>query len=280
MFLSAVVLIIQEILEAVLLISILLVLNLLLHRTRPDIFQPLRGWLPIAVAAGAGGAWLYAWATPEVSLWFDFAGYEIINAVLQFVTVGLLLVLCFLLHSGHSRINQSLRNNLATMCMGSVVAIGIIREGSEIILYVTGIVGQQENVMPVLLGGIIASGIGISSGWFLFQGLASLPFPASFRAAMLILALFAANMSGQATQLLIQADWLPYSAELWNSSALLPEDSIIGRLLYALAGYEATPSLLQAAAYFLTVVLIAASPLFRLAWGGNFSDSNAARLPG
>ncbi|MFA5549165.1 MAG: hypothetical protein WDA10_11530, partial [Porticoccaceae bacterium] len=49
--------------------------------------------------------------------------------------------------------------------------------------------------------------------------------------------------------MLIQSDWLPGGAILWDSSALLPEDSLAGQLFYALVGYEASPSLTQAIAY-------------------------------
>ena len=41
--------------------------------------------------------------------------------------------------------------------------------------------------------------------------------------------------------LLVQADWLPSQAPLWDTSAALPENSPPGQLLYALLGYEATP---------------------------------------
>ena len=66
--------------------------------------------------------------------------------------------------------------------------------------------------------------------------------------------------------LLTQADWLPYTAELWNSSTLIPEYSVTGQLLYALVGYEANPSILQVIFYFSSALLIAFSPLFLLAW--------------
>lgn len=83
---------------------------------------------------------------------------------------------------------------------------------------------------------------------------------------MLLLALFTGNMAAQSVVLLTQADWLPYTPELWNSSAFLPENSITGRVLYVLIGYEANPSLLQAGVYLATAAFIMLSPLFQLAW--------------
>src|SRR5690606_7165635 len=72
-----------------------------------------------------------------------------------------------------------------------------------------------------------------------------------------LIALFGGNMLSQAALMLIQSDWLPGGAILWDSSALLPEDSLAGQLFYALVGYEATPSLTQAIAYFGGFTLLA-----------------------
>jgi high-affinity iron transporter len=64
-----------------------------------------------------------------------------------------------------------------------------------------------------------------------------------------LLAAVAASMSLQASKLLIQADFLSAAAPLWDSSWLVEEDSLFGQLLYALMGYEATPSLVEVIAY-------------------------------
>ena len=66
-------------------------------------------------------------------------------------------------------------------------------------------------------------------------------------------------MASQATLLLTQVDWVAYSPVLWDSSIWLPEDSIPGHLLYALVGYEATPSLFQAIAYGIGFLLVSIS---------------------
>ncbi len=73
-------------------------------------------------------------------------------------------------------------------------------------------------------------------------------------------------MISQAALLLIQADWLPAQLPLWDTSAWLAEQSFTGMLLYALIGYEATPTAIQAACYFggllllLMVILYASRP--------------------
>jgi high-affinity iron transporter len=266
MFLNAVILILQEILEAALLISVLLVLGSMLRRQWSGFLHVERHWVYSAIALGLGGAWLYAWYTPEVSAWFGYVGYEVVNAMLQAFAIGLVLVFCYLLGPATLGSDARWQGSVARACMIAVVAVGIIREGSEIILYIQGILGQRENVTPVMLGTLMATGIGISGSYLLYQGLCALPPRWTFRIALLLLSLFAGNMACQAALLLTQADWLPATPQLWDSSAFLPEYTIPGQLLYALIGYEANPSMLQVLAYLSAAVLVALSPLFRFVW--------------
>lgn len=261
MFLNAVILILQEILEAVLLLSMLLVLSAHLDVVLAGNGTVGRRWAWWALVLGIAGALLYGWMLPAVSQWFDYVGIEVVNAGLQFGIIGCLLLFCFLPLQGKAAAAAVLK-----ACMIVVVALCIVREGSEVIVYLQGIFGHPENLWPVLLGALMAVGIGLSSGVLLFHALGSLQDKRSFRLALLLLALFAGNMAAQAVQLLTQADWLPYTAQLWDSSALIAEYSVTGQLLYALVGYEANPSLLQAGAYGLALLLVLFSPLFRTAW--------------
>tara|TARA_R110000824_G_scaffold52692_4_gene146159 strand:- start:96006 stop:96830 length:825 start_codon:yes stop_codon:yes gene_type:complete len=270
MFLDAVILVLQEILEAALLVSVLLALTKLLRQFWPKEFTLGYIWLLPAAVAGLIGAWIFAWLTPTISPWFDYVGLEVMNALIQISTIVFLLSLCYgLTQDRLQKIDQL--NRLTGICITLIVALGIIREVSEIIIYVSGIATQPENFSPVIMGSFIALGIGTSGGILLFYLLTSLPAIWALRSCMILLALFTGNMAAQACLLLTQADWLPYTAELWDSSALLAEYTVSGQLLYALVGYEATPSVLQGLSYLVAALLILFSPLFKITW---FSNDN------
>ncbi|HXY57805.1 MAG TPA: iron permease, partial [Methylocystis sp.] len=49
---------------------------------------------------------------------------------------------------------------------------------------------------------------------------------------------------------------------LWDTSAVLPDNSLVGRVLHTLIGYTDQPSLLQALVYALTIVVIVAATRF------------------
>ena len=266
MFLNSVILVLQEMIEAALLISVLLVFTHLFQRSWDKSFVLRTSWVAISVTIGILGAALYFYYTPQIAEMFDYVGQEIFNASLHLLSLLLVCLLAFIVPSTRLAKNIEGRARFTAFCMTGIVMLAIVREGSEIIQYVGGIAGQEENFTPVVLGGFIGAGIGVSTGVLLFYGLISLSANWSFRISLGLLCLIAGNMGSQAVLLLNQADWLPYTPIAWNSSSALPEDSIVGHLMYALIGYEATPSILQVSIYLLGIVLIVISPLFRKAW--------------
>ncbi len=276
MFLSTVILVLEEILEAALLISVLLVLTRLLTRNSMEHLVIPLAWLPGAGICGIAGAWLYATFTPAVSEWFDYVGLEITNAFIQVLILVLLALFCFMFSSGNREHRTLMLAGMAPVLLCTMVALGITREVSEIILYMQGVMALPANVSSVVLGTIMATGIGISSGIVLYYLILALPVIWSYRVSMLLLALFAGNLASQAVLLLTQADWLPYTPELWDSSNLIPEYSVTGKLLYALVGYEANPSLLQCVLYLASAIMIAFSPLFLLAWKSRKGSEDGA----
>jgi high-affinity iron transporter len=274
MFLDAVILILQEILEASLLLSVLLAVNaLLLAGGKSEAALPMR-WYWRALWVGCAGAALYAWAMPTVSAWFDYVGQEVANAFMQ------LLVICCLYGYGlllqpHRQL-AGRRQLLAGLLLVMIIAVGITREGSEILLYLNGIMATPAALTPVLLGCGVATGIGVSAGILLYFALLGLAVKTALRVGMVLLALFAGNMAAQAMQLLNQADWAPTTPQLWDSSAWLPEYTVTGQLLYALIGYEATPSVLQGTAYLVALAMIVSTPLFRRSWQHHDSGNSQA----
>ncbi len=266
MFLSSVILVLQEMIEAALLVSMLLVFTHLFQRSWDSSFLLRTRWVVISIVSGALGAAAYSYYTPQISEMFDYMGLEVVNSSFHVLTLVLICLLAFLVPSGGLLRHVEQRSRLAAFSMIGIVVLDIVREGSEVIQYIGGVAGQQENFTPVVLGGLIGAGIGISAGVLLYYALINLSLRWSFRATLILLCLIAGNMGSQAVTLLTQADWLPYTPIAWNSSSLLPEDSIIGRLMYALVGYEATPSLLQLGVYLAGIALVVISPLFRKSW--------------
>lgn len=142
--------------------------------------------------------------------------------------------------------------------LAAVVALAVLREGSETALFLYGLLtGGEETLVTVLGGGAIGLLAGGLAGYGLYAGFVRIPTRLFFSATSGLILLLAAAMASQAARFLVQADVLPSLADpLWNTSWLLDNASLLGRFLHTLAGYEAMPSGIQVVFYLTTLVLI------------------------
>lgn len=242
MILTSVIIILREVLEAALLVSLLLALGYRLKlRTR---------WAVLALVLGAVGAFVFAESIGTISNWFEGTGQELVNSGLHFLIAILLLIIVHFWLAGR-------RTERLPALMALAVILAVIREGSEVWIYYSGFVAAPEQMPGPAIGGAIGLCTGISVGAILYYILVLIPAKQYRWASLALFALVAAGMSSQATNLLIQADYLPASDPLWDSSGLIPESSVPGQLLYALVGYEAQPVMSE--------VVIASLMLFSVA---------------
>lgn len=240
MLLTSVILVLREVLEAAMLISVLLALSLNWRRSV--------GWLWWSLAAGAVGAVLFASFLDVITDAFDGAGQELANASLQVLMYCLILVIVAL---SPFRGSDGL---LMSFLMATVVSCAMIREGAEILVYITGFASSEDHWAAVYSGSAIGAGIGLSLGVLLFSALRAMQKSHAQHTSIALVCLMGTGTVMQATMLLEQVDWLPAGKALWDSSSILSEQSIAGELMYAVFGYEATPSSTQALLYTVCIV--------------------------
>lgn len=138
----------------------------------------------------------------------------------------------------------------------AVVALAVLREGSEIVLFLTGMVaGGATGLFSGLAVGIVA---GTAVGLALYFGLLRIPVRHFFTATNWMLVLLAAGLASSAARYLVQANWLPeWGSQVWDSSWLLTNGSLLGNILHILIGYDARPAGIQLVFYVAVVVLLA-----------------------
>lgn len=256
MLLNSIILILQETLEAALLISTLLAIN---YQTRHA-----RSWFLLSLCGGIILAFVYALTLSDISTWWDYTGQEVINALLHCLVATSLIIFTYYFFN-HTADKKKFSTMLFISASAAVI-LTITREGAEIVMYLKGFFGQSNHLSAVLMGSSIGLGIGISIGILLFYSLAAITTILRIRISILLLAVFTGNMLSQAVLQLTQADYITASSIVWNSSTMLSEQSLLGQLLYALIGYEATPSLIQILAYllgFLIIIITSASTALR-----------------
>jgi high-affinity iron transporter len=221
--------------------------------------------LAIGISGGVVLSFLYASNMREISEWFDYVGQEIVNASLQILTTLLVVVCTWALFKSRqfdARGGPAQKNRFTTLfifCAAAAVVLAITREAPEIYLYLGGFFGQKEYFQTVMTGSSIGFSIGLSLGILLYYGLMSLPNNWRLDASVFLLAIFAGNTLSQAVLQLTQADWISSTQAIWDTSDWVPESSTLGKSLYAIFGYEATPSTAQLIAYILGMVLVLAA---------------------
>jgi high-affinity iron transporter len=139
----------------------------------------------------------------------------------------------------------------------TVVALAVLREGSEVVLFLYGMVaGGADGVIAGLALGV--SG-GVAVGFALYFGLLRIPLRYFFSATTGMLVLLAAGLASTAARFLVQANLLPaLGARTWDLSWLLSNGSLLGKTLGVLIGYDAAPAGIQLLFYGVTLLLLLA----------------------
>lgn len=250
MLIDAVVLVLRETLEAGVLIPLLVVV------------ATQRGmgyrWLAVALVGGMALAVVYASWLGEISTWFGYTGQERLDATSQFSICATIIALVFLLQreGAATSARRLLRGLLITP-----VTLATMREAVEIIVFYQGFAHDAHALRLALVSGIIGLAIGVSVGVLAYHAVLAMPAARARRVLVAVISLVGAGMALQATQLLAQADIVPSTLPVWDSSALVSEASVTGQMLYAVFGYESSPSAWELGAYVTTLLLAAGAVL-------------------
>jgi high-affinity iron transporter len=223
-------------------------------------------WVGYGVAGGVAGAAVVAAFAGELASLFAGSGQELFNAAILALAVGMLTWHNVWMASHGRAMARDMRALGADVAAGErplialsvVVGIAVLREGSEIVLFLYGIAASGGTSSLAMLGGGILgvlAGAGISA--LLYFGLLAIPAGRLFAATSGLITLLAAGLAAQAVAFLQQAgDAEVLTAPVWDTSWLLPDGSVLGRLLHTLVGYTDQPSGAQLVVYLLTITAI------------------------
>jgi high-affinity iron transporter len=276
--LAVAVIVFREVLEAALVVGIVLAASR---------GVPRRGrWVASGIAAGVIGALIVAGFTGEIASAINGIGQEIFNAAVLFGAV-LMLGWHNVWMSRHAKEHvveatrvgkEVLAGTRPLYALAILCGLAVGREGSEIVLFVYGIVAAQGgSAVSLLSGGLIGLVVGVAMGAGLYFGLLTIPMRHLFTVTSWLILLLAAGMASQGAAFLLQADLVPPLGNLWDTSQILSEKSLLGQALHALIGYVAQPTGIQLVFYLGTVVVIAS--LMRLVGRGSRSGTSARAHP-
>ncbi|HXN16036.1 MAG TPA: FTR1 family protein [Usitatibacter sp.] len=225
-------------------------------------------WIASGLAIGLLGAFCVALGAEAISHLAEGMGQELLNATILGIAV-VMLAWHNIWMSVHGRqlaanakqLGAEVRSGARQLSVLLVViALAVLREGSETVLFLYGVaVSGDASSAPMLVGGIVGLAGGAAVGWLLFAGLLRIPLKWFFTATSFLVLLLAAGMASQAARFLIQAEVLPsLAAPLWDTSHVVANSSLAGKVLQGLVGYDARPAGMQIAFFLVALVAIVA----------------------
>ncbi|RYY75467.1 MAG: hypothetical protein EOO52_08700 [Gammaproteobacteria bacterium] len=273
---DAVLLILREVLEAALIVSLLLALTYKLGISYR--------WSISALLAGFLGSMFLAYLAPFITEAMDGRGQELLNACLYMIViicvlwVGFGVTTIYFLrkkcHQPDSELHiEKNKQDLLTILCALVVSFSLAREGSEIWIYFSSFDIQSQSFFSALIGAAIGIGIGMSLGGITYYALVFMRNKYFLPGFIIVVTLLAGGLSLQIAKQFLQIGLLESNGPLWDSSFLINEKSWLGELLYALFGYDAQPTAIQSYFY-----LAATSPMllaFFYCWRANRENKNA-----
>src|SRR5579859_2036484 len=265
--LASLVIVFREVIEAGLIVGIVLA------ATRG---VPRRGlWVSFGILGGTLGACVVAAFASELGSLFNGSGQELFDATILLVAVAMLTWHNAWMASHGRELAREVRAIGGAVATGDrpltalavVVGVAVLREGSEVVLFLYGIFAAgSTSVSDMVTGGAGGIVLGAALSALIYLGLLAVPAHRLFAVTTSLITLLAAGLAAQAVFFLQQANYFQGMASpLWDTSWLLNDDSLLGRLLHTLIGYTATPDGAQLLAYGLVIAFMLA--LMRVARG-------------
>jgi high-affinity iron transporter len=135
-----------------------------------------------------------------------------------------------------------------------VVGLAVLREGSEVVLFLYGIFASGTSGLDLLVGGLLGVAAGAAFTGLTYFGLLAIPSRHIFSVTSWLIALLAAGMAAQSVQFLSNAGVvIVLERTVWDTSWLLSDGSLFGKLLHTLIGYTERPTELQLMTYIATL---------------------------
>lgn len=258
--LSSAIVVFREVFEIVLIVGIVLAATKTMPGRGKAIF--------IGFGGGLAGSALIAAFTGKISSYAEGMGQEYFNAGILLTAAAFIgwTVIWMKKHARHMKkhfedVGHAVADGKAPfLALSAIIALAILREGSEIILFTYGMLASGQSPAVILSGSLIGMISGLFVGGLLYFGLIKLSVRVFFRATSALLIILVAGMASQAFGFLVSAgSFQNLSQTAWDTSSIISEHGLIGQTLGTLVGYTAQPTLIQLIVYISTIIFMIAA---------------------
>ncbi len=217
------------------------------------------------ILGGVIGSLVIAYTMSNFGELFNQLGQEMINIISLFLAVLLISWTVIWMSTNAKLFNQKLQKASREADFGLkplyiisiIIASAILREGSEIILFLMGIYVSGGELHNLIKGSVLGLSLGAIMGLLIYKGLVNFSYKHIFKITSALLIFLAASMASEMANFLSAANILTiFSKPLWDSSHILSEESLTGKILHVLFGYDSKPTGLQILFYSFTLAFI------------------------
>ncbi len=250
----------REGLEAALIIGIILAHLAKLRHPSGSRMVWLGAGLAFAISLG-GGTLLYFTTLGHMS----GSMLEVFEGSSMLLAVAVLTWMIFWMRSHSRALAAQLRHQVdQAVLAGSSLALLIlsftvvIREGLETVLFLFAGSVIADSLIIYYFGAALGLAMAIVLGYGVYKGSYHLPLSLFFNLTAAMLILLAAGMVSNGLKEFHEVGIVPpVVSHVWDLSHLIGEESLLGKYLEALFGYDPSPSLVQAVAYFAYLIIVA-----------------------
>ncbi|MDP4708424.1 MAG: FTR1 family protein [Rickettsiaceae bacterium] len=244
-------------------LEIAFLLGVIMAATKP--IQNSKLYIIFGTMLGVVCAAIFALFTRSITSSFGGLGDEIFDAAVILLTAVIISCTVVWMQGYTKKVRKDLSKLSDKIAAGSAskfmlvlaVAMAILREGAEIILFVYSIASTQTiDSNGYLLGLGIGGAAGLIVGTIIYKGLIKYAGKYIFIISTILLTLIAAGLSAEAAGILTSSGIIEiYSDQLWDTSWLVSNESITGKILNITTGYDSRPNGMQIAFYFATIAV-------------------------
>jgi high-affinity iron transporter len=256
--LGALIIVFREVIEAGIIVGIVLAVTRGIARSRM--------WISIGVAGGVVGATLVAAFAGAIADALQGMGQELFNGTILAIAV-VMLTWHNVWMASHGRqmaaemrqIGEEVRSGARSLfALAIVVGVAVMREGSEIALFLYGLAAAGgSSAVGLLTGSVLGLIAGCAVSALTFLGLVTIPQRYLFQVTTILITFLAAGLAAQSVAFFQQAGLVTVLADTaWDTSAILSDTSLFGRVLHTLIGYSDQPSIMQVVVYVATLAAI------------------------
>jgi high-affinity iron transporter len=199
---------------------------------------------------------------------------QIFEGLATFIAAGILTWMIFWMRRQAVNIRNELQAQIelalgrgSSTSLMLLAFVAVVREGIETILFLFAATRVAESPRLFAMGALLGLASAVAIGYGIYKGTSRLNLRVFFNVTSPLLIVFAAGLLAHGIMEFHEAGIIPTIIDhVWDTSVVIPEQSVTGVFLTTLFGYSSRPSLVQVVVYFgylLSILLLYFRPTKR-----------------